>query len=135
MKIRTGFVSNSSSTSYVIAVTRDFISLMTEERKQEFMKEWNYWADKKVETIEQLEEKIKIVLDFLCEGDGRVWTGDGEIPEGLYAIGHGLKEVLIAATDLGPADGDWWTNILADDVKEKSLEQMKLLSEIPNENT
>jgi len=125
MKIRLGFVSNSSSTSFVIALTRDFKA--TPEQLEKFIKEcqeYNYEEDAKGKamTSEQATKTIAEIVEELCKNGEWSWCdGDIEIENFhpfMWACGDSVE---ICAVD-GGHGCDSLANILADDLIDKTLE-------------
>ena len=71
MKIRQGFVSNSSRTSYVIALARNYKA--TKEQIQKFADGIAKWEDEEY-TFEQADKQIKIIVEALCSIAGKcIW--------------------------------------------------------------
>lgn len=133
MKIRLGFVSNSSSTSYVIALTRDFIP--SEKDLLEFIDETgDLYTDKKM-SVKEAKEYITNLVESLCivgdwsayDGD---WSANGSNSEYLSQFLHSFSDdIKISEADAGHGC-DFLHNILADDLRDKTI---KLITE-ENEN-
>lgn len=134
MKIRIGFVSNSSSTSYVIAVTRDFVP--SDKGLAEFINDTeDYDTDKKM-SVEEAKEHLANLIETLCVNG--VWSAyDGDWSDGEHSVEHlstfiysFREEILISEAD-GGHGCDFLHNILADDLKEKTLKRaLPLLNEM-----
>jgi len=132
MKIRLGFVSNSSSTSYVIALTRDFKA--TPEQLEKFIsecQEYNYEEDAEgvamtPMTPEQAAKAISEIVEEICKcGEWSWYDGDIEIDNFtpfMYACSDDFE---ICAVD-GGHGCDSLVNILADDLKDKTNKFIKL---------
>jgi len=126
MKIRTGFVSNSSSSSFAIAVTRDME--LTEEQKCAIME--SYIAECKCyeqecnqnPTPEERNKIIKEGISILCQNDGCFWGEDEHQNLLAWAIGNVLPS--ICAFETGPGGGQM-ENIFADQNKEKNIDKLK----------
>ncbi len=124
MKIRIGFVSNSSSTSYVIALTRDFIP--SDKDLEEFIDETkDYSTDKKM-SVEEAKKHIKDLVETLCvNGDWSAYDGDwsnGEhYPEHLSTFLHSFEDDILISEADGGHGCDFLHNILADDLKDKTI--------------
>ena len=127
MKIRLGFVSNSSSTSYVIALTRDFRA--TPEQLEEFIKEIKGYDDDAVAmTTEQATKDISKIVESLCKTGSWSWGEGWDISETDENMEH-FHSFFCACGDsvrVSDADGgcgdDFLHNILADDIKNKTAE-------------
>lgn len=122
MKIRAGFVSNSSSTSFVIALTRDFVP--SEVGISKFIDDTiDYDTDIKM-SVEEAKKHIVNLVETLCEhGDISAYDGDWGIENTNYvsAFLHSFEEdILISEADAGHGC-DFLHNILADDLKDKTL--------------
>lgn len=133
MKIRLGFVSNSSSTSYVIAVTRNF--QVTKEKAQLFLDECtkdSYYASNDVKDIESAIKKIKEVLEAFCTHE-EIWEEEAPIDSIYEFITVFREEVVLIEMESGPEDGRVM-NILADKCGNKNFKRIKKLMEQTNEN-
>jgi len=123
MKIRLGFVSNSSSTSYVIALTRDFRA--TPEQLEKFIKEcqeYNYEEETEGAAMspEQATEAISKIVEELCScGEWSWYDGDIEIDNFSPFMWACSDSFEICAVD-GGHGCDSLANILADDLKDKT---------------
>jgi len=124
MKVRKGFVSNSSSSSFVIAITRDYV--FSPEIKQKIYNEYiGYWDEEEV-SMEQFDNILKEGLDELCTGDGVIWEEDSSsITQAILAE---LEDVVIAYVDVGPDAGST-NNIFADNQIEKVKKQLQAILE------
>ena len=119
MKIRKGFVSNSSSTSYVIALTRDYEA--SEEKVLEFMKEYEECYDEELGSIEKARELIAWIIGKLCSSE-QVWT---EEYEGVCCFIQAFSDdICLTYIDSGPDDSSI-SNIFADKCKDETIEKMK----------
>ena len=130
MKIRTGFVSNSSSTSYVIALTRDFKP--TPKQIKDFIQECNDYNedddnDKDIVTKENAVEIISGIVEELCKNGELSWYEgeDVEIDNFVPFMSACSDSFEICAVN-GGHGCDSLANILADDIKDKTTEIMKL---------
>jgi hypothetical protein len=124
MKIRMGFVSNSSSTSYVIAVMRDFVP--SEKGLKEFIDDTkDYETDKKM-SPEIAKECISKIVEAICSGgswsayDGD-WSmgGESEVEHMGIFIYSFRDQILVSEAD-GGHGCDFLHNIFADDIVEKT---------------
>jgi hypothetical protein len=136
MKIRMGFVSNSSSTSYVIALTRDFKA--TPEQLEKFIDECKgYEEDSVAMTSEQATKTIALIVEELCKVGDWSWADSYDITESAENMEqfHNFRYTCGDSFQIGEADGghgcDFLHNILADDLKDKTLE----LTKVKNEDT
>jgi hypothetical protein len=121
MKYRDGFVSNSSSTSFVIAVARDFSP--TEEQIKKFTENYNEYNEYNEEAIslETGKEIIDAIVNHLCSSeipDFEVCLSspDGE-DENYITLDRFLnifREVILKTEDMGGSGQDMCVNILAD---------------------
>lgn len=128
MKIRSGFISNSSSTSYVIAVTRDFQP--TDEQVKKFVERYNAWEkDEDDLSIESGKEQIVKIVDRICREE-EVWTSPeyddkkDPLPKGIDVFEEIFEELHLVCMDGGPEDGRI-INVLADKCKDKVVAQLK----------
>ena len=136
MKIRMGFVSNSSSTSYVIALTRDFKA--TPEQLEKFIDECKgYEEDAVAMTPEQATETITNIVEALCETGSWSWCDSYDINESDERLEHlhPFRWACGDSFDISEVDGghgsNFLHNILADDIKEK----MTKITGIKNEDS
>ena len=132
MKIRTGFVSNSSSTSYVVALTRDFVA--SPEKIQKFLGSYRDWEDEDI-TDEQGVELIGKVVEALCSSR-EIWIDDyNDKLDGLDTFLSVFgDEISVASMDVSSEAGIV-TNIFADRNKEKSMEILKKVMGLQNEDS
>lgn len=128
MKIRIGFVSNSSSTSYVIAITRDF--KLSDEQKQLLGDYYNEYEDEKDQiTIEQIEKLFQKTLEKLCSSS-QVWKDDTPLFDSMIRT---LKEKIVLAEIDGSPDEGCCVNVLSDKNKDDFIAKMqKLLPQGPH---
>lgn len=125
-----GFVSNSSSTSFVIALTRDFKA--TPEQLEKFIDECKgYEEDAVAMTPEKATETITGIVEELCKVGDWSWCDSYDI-EGQVENMENFHNFRFTCGDsfiISEADGghgcDFMHNILADDLKDKTLELMK----------
>jgi hypothetical protein len=122
MKVRSGFVSNSSSLSHVIAVTRNI--KITEDHAIKFIKECQMFDEEEniPKTIDEAITAMRVVVEYLCS-EGEVSysdTFDPEVPF-LMEFMEVFPEIVISETD-GSLGSSFITNILADKFKEKTLQ-------------
>ncbi len=121
MKLRLGFVSNSSSTSYVIALSRDIE--VTPEKLANFLEECNQYLDEdeKRMTSEEGKKAIsKAIKDLCSQGEFSWYDGDIEIEHFHQFMQTFEDEIEICATD-GGHGCDSLCNILADDMINKTV--------------
>jgi len=130
MKIRAGFVSNSSSTSYVIALTRDFKT--TQAKMQRFMDECDEYTDVEITNLKQADECIGRIVESLCS-NSEIWIDDSPV-ENLYEfITVFDDDITITSLDGGPEESKV-CNIFADSCKDKTILKLKKITESQNEN-
>ncbi len=124
MKVRSGFVSNSSSTSYVIAVTREFKA--TPEQIQAFYDRCNkYSEDDDVTDLDKAEKQMAEIVEVLCLNED-IWLGEAPSPNISNFVTACKDDVILTSLDGGPED-DTICNIFADKCKDKTIEKMKKL--------
>ncbi|MHA1468961.1 MAG: hypothetical protein ACTSSP_00215 [Candidatus Asgardarchaeia archaeon] len=121
MKIRIGFVSNSSSTSYVLAVTRNF--KLTDEKRKELFEEHVDWSGEEDITIDQIDGYFQDIIERLCSS-GEVYEDDDEPPLFYPFITVFEDEILFTTIEAGPGQGVH-INLLSDKEIEKTLKKMK----------
>lgn len=131
MKIRTGFVSNSSSTSFVIALTRDFRA--TPEQLEKFIDECKgYEEDAVAMTPEQATKAIEGIVEELCKVGDWSWSDGYDISNESENMEHfhNFRYTCGDSFQIGESDGghgcDFLHNILADDLIDKTTELMKI---------
>lgn len=95
MKIRAGFVSNSSSSSFVIMLPKNFdadmfIDNMTDEEIEGLIEEHNM----------KNKDQIKDILRS-CVNDGGTWNGE----KGYYMCTELLNDFVVTTVEGGPDDG------------------------------
>lgn len=133
MKIRKGFVSNSSSSSYIVAITRNF--KLPDEFKEDLMTEYNDYAYDPEETI-TTDEIIALAVDSLCS-QKTIWQ------EHCSASVHALVNTIVSNYDLdakytimtieqGPDEGQY-INMMCDGSKEKFVKKLKNILENESE--
>jgi len=94
MKIKSDFVTNSSSTAYIVAIPQEFVPT-DEEIKEAYDFQILYAGDEEV-TDEQLYKELKFELfDFLKEGDN-LWNY-GE--DGTHHILFGMAAEICMSND------------------------------------
>lgn len=106
MKIRLGFVSNSSSTSYIIALRRDYHFSVEEVDK--ILESHNKWIDEdEIIKKENAPAALHEALEALCSSDHLAdWhDGDTGIPALVSGIVYVLKDKILLTTIEGAADG------------------------------
>jgi spore cortex formation protein SpoVR/YcgB (stage V sporulation) len=123
MKTRQGFVSNSSSTSFVVALSRDFV--ITDEAVSKFIDAYKNYDNKRV-TPEGSREKIEYAVDKLC-GDGIVYAVDADDENDVCFVVEFLTElypdILLAEIDTSSEMG-CCVNILSDKSKKETLRKL-----------
>lgn len=106
MKIRNGFVSNSSSSSFIILLPENFdIETIDFEKEIE-----------KIKHIDAEPEIVKEAIRYLIK-NGELWNEEYDY-DTMDAIGEILKKYVIAGMDTGPDAGQI---ILADRKKIKKI--------------
>jgi hypothetical protein len=130
MKIRSGFVSNSSSTSYVIAVTRNFKT--DQAGMQRFLDTCNEWSDYEIKDLEQADAKMGEIIDALCSNE-EIWTCEAPVPYISEFVDTFKDDIVLFAIDGGPDDGKV-LNAFADSCKDKTIDKLKKIMESQNEN-
>ncbi len=132
MKIRKGFVSNSSSTSYVIAVTRNFKP--SPDKMQEFLDRCNqYSKSDMVVDIESAEKQIEAIVEDLCNRS-QIWQDHDEPAEHMSDFVDIFEdEVQLFAIDSGSEDGKF-LNVLADSCKDETMKKLTKLMKAQNED-
>ena len=130
MKIRLGFVSNSSSTSYVIALTRDFKT--TQDKVQKFMDLCDEWANVEITSLEQADEVIGRIVEALCS-QSYIWLEESSVENLSEFINVFGDEIIIGAVDVSSESGSV-SNIMADSCKEETMKKLKKLVETKNED-
>lgn len=132
MKIRLGFVSNSSSTSYVVALTRDFKT--TQDKMQEFLDSRNkYTNEENWITLEQADKEVGKIVDALCT-QGIIWEEYDSPPEYVRDFVKVFREdIRVVDIDGGPEDGKY-INLFADDCKAENMKMFKKLMETHDED-
>jgi hypothetical protein len=132
MKIRAGFVSNSSSTSYVIAVTRNFKT--DQAGMQKFLDACiSEWDDNEITDLEQADKKIGEIVEALCSHE-QIWNTEAPVSHISEFVDTFKDDIVLFAIDGGPEDGKV-LNAMADSCKEKTIAKIaKLLMESQNEN-
>lgn len=127
MKLRNGFVSNSSSSSYIIAVTRDFQP--TDEQIENFKNEFDEDL-----TSDEAKKVMLHIIERMCQEE-ELWTGyDADAPNGWWEFLRICKEVVITTSETGPDDGRC-INVLADSCIDKTTAQMDKIRKLNNENS
>ena len=125
-----GFVSNSSSTSFVIALTRDFKA--TPEQLEKFIDECKgYEEDAVAMTPEQATKTIAGIVEELCKTGDWSWSDGYCISDQVDNMEH-FHNFRWSCGDsflIGESDGghgcDFLHNILADDLKDKTAKFIK----------
>ena len=118
MKTRQGFVSNSSSTSFVIALSKDF--KITDDIIKEFIRESGT-----IDESEVFAKRIKSVIKKMCE-KGLIFSDpysskDSQFFEDLDTLIEVCPDIVISEIDGGPESGSTYVNIFAD----KTLAKIK----------
>ena len=135
MKIRLGFVSNSSSTSYVIAVSRDFVP--SDKGLLKFINEIKDWGTDKNMSVKEAKEYITNLVESLCvvgswsahDGD---WSANGSDTEHLSPFLDSFEDDILIAEEYAGHGCDFLHNILADDLRDKTIKF--ITKEDENEN-
>lgn len=101
MKIRTGFISNSSSTSYVILLPKDF---KPHEFMEKHIKEVPGLMSEMLD-LEPGEYDKRVVVDTLTEfiNKGYLWESDSDLA--MSVLPELLKEYVICELETGPESG------------------------------
>jgi len=133
MKIRAGFVSNSSSTSYVIALTRDF--KVTQDHIQRFTDEIKSYKDEDY-TIEQATNQIGLTIEALCSVAGReMWEEHSPVQYlGEFINIFRSDFIILAMFDCSSEDGKI-INILAGGLGDERVAKLKAIMENLNEDS
>lgn len=132
MKIRLGFVSNSSSTSYVIALARNYKA--TKEQIQKFTDRIANWEDEEY-TSEQADKQIKTIVDALCSTAGKcIWIEDSPVQYLDEFINILEDDYILGKIDVSSEAGQV-TNILADGNREKVAAKIKKMMEAIDEDS
>lgn len=114
MKIRNGFVSNSSSSSYVLYIPDNF-------DREKFFQENEQIAIDIIENDEKYDQKKfkKIYLDFL--NGGGFWRDNDYISyEALYEM---FSDFEVASMETGPDEGQM---VILDNQKIKKIDGLKI---------
>lgn len=125
MKVRNGFVSNSSSTSHIVILSRNF--KLSDEQVKEFCERYNNWGDE-VLTPEQAEVRANEIIDRICS-QKETWTcyegyGEENPPAGTQIFLEVFEELIeIASMDTGPESG-LCINIFADECRDKNIDKL-----------
>lgn len=124
MKIRLGFVSNSSSTSYVIALTRDY--KFSDDQISRILSDYNSGVNYTDQILEEdILEHIKIAINELCS-NSCVYT---EMANPLISTIYGIIKKDIDISEGGTEAGDTYINILSDANEENFQKIMETHSE------
>ncbi len=132
MKIRLGFVSNSSSTSYVIALARNYQA--TKEQIQKFADGIANWEGEEY-TFEDADKQIKTTVEALCSTEGKcMWLDDSPVQYLEEFIGMLDDDYILGTIDVS-SDAGQVTNILADGNREKVARKVKKMMEALDEDS
>ena len=135
MKIRQGFVSNSSSTSFILAIARNF--KLPEEFKEALVREYTEycWGDG-IGEPPTADEIVEEAVNILCSKEA-TWQED--CAPSVTALAHIITDdnelakihyITGLDTDSG---GGQYINVLCDKEREGFLAQMKIILEKENE--
>ena len=127
MKVRNGFVSNSSSSSFLISLPKDFDkeALFSEENiarvKKKVVEEWSWMADRfeSKEAIDRAKESLDILLENGWAATSDPWGGEDHVIDD-EVLNELLKDYEVASLD-GAADSPSWM-ILVDTSKSTGKE-------------
>ena len=94
MKVRNGFVSNSSSSSFIILLPENF-SINTIDFQKILDSDPNDYYDTDLETVKSCANQLLEYGEFHCQ--------DGY--DEMYILSEAFKPYVIASIDTGPDDG------------------------------
>ncbi|MCK9477697.1 MAG: hypothetical protein M0R46_17425 [Candidatus Muirbacterium halophilum] len=129
MKIRNGFVSNSSSSSFVIALPKDFDAVAYVEEKYSEMRSYlvsdiiDKWEDEFDGMDEEKfvkEKSVQIIENLKSEGYYDSYESSLE----MYVIGELLRDYIIVSMESGPDSG--YCELLS----EKQIDKIKNILKI-----
>ncbi len=133
MKIRKGFVSNSSSSSYIVAITRDF--KLPSEYKEDLMAEYSEYVYDPEESV-TADEIVALAVDNLCS-QKTIWYE--HCPASVHALintitcNHDLDEKYVIITiEQGPDEGQY-INMMCDGSQKAFTKKLKHILENKNE--
>lgn len=138
MKIRKGFVSNSSSSSYIIALTRDFkiTTLLKEKILGEFY-DMNYYNQEEELADDVVEAMIKEAINQLCSRN-QIYKEEcsyGGVSKMVPAVVHALKDEIVITTVDNRPDAESYCNVLSDNKRKEFLTKISdILEKEKNEN-
>ena len=119
MKIRNGFVSNSSSSSFVIAITRDYV--FSPEMKQKIYEQY-VDVDGEEMPMEKFENVLTETVETLCRGNGEIY--EDKFSPAMQGIVWMDKEILIKIIDV-PSECGLIYNLGADEIIEEKKKQLQ----------